>query len=190
MPAIQRISDRMALADVVAFDREDKPVLLVAAEERLIYPEVLDSYREVLLAIRRNIPFAILAFSEEMTIYRKHRTRSLVPVTTLPTREILRFYSRTFGDGYVSKDYIAGMIDAWLSDFMRHWKSLNPPYSEELAALGLVGRLEGGSTKRRVRLACLPVRGDQFPDELRNGAEPGGRHDPIESAPVPPANHA
>ena len=190
MPAIQRISDRMALADVVAFDREDKPVLLVAAEERKAEPIILASYLEVLRAIRRNIPFAILADAEEMTIYRKHRTRSLEPLATIPTREILRFYAPEFADRRVSKGFIAGMIDAWLGDFMRHWKSPTPPYSEVMTGLGLAGRLENGWSKARVRLACLPVCGDELPDQLRNGAEPGGRHHPLEPAPVPPADHA
>ena len=70
MSAIQRISDRMCLADVVAFDRDDKPVLVVAAEEQLIYPVVLYSYLEVLSAIRKDIPFAFLAFA------RTHETRN------------------------------------------------------------------------------------------------------------------
>ena len=74
MSAIQRISDRMALADVVAFDRDDRPVVIVAATEGMIYPEIeLASYEEIFGSIRKYIPFAILAFAEEMTIYRKRR---------------------------------------------------------------------------------------------------------------------
>jgi hypothetical protein len=190
MSAIQRISDRMALADVVAFDRDDKPVVVVAAEEQLIYPVVLYSYLEVLSAIRKDIPFAILAFSEEMTIYRKRRTRPLEPLATIPTREIIRFYAPTFADQRLSKLFIAEMIDAWLRDFMWHWKSPTPPYSETMASLGLVERLENGWSKARVRLACLPVRGDQLPPELRDREEPGNGHHPLELVPVPPTDHA
>ena len=190
MPAIQRISDRMALADVVAFDRDNKPIVIVAAEERLIYPESLASYREVLLAIRRNIPFAIIAFTEEMTIYRKHRNRSLDPVATIPTREIIRFYSPDFADRPVSAEFIARKIDDWLRDFMGHWKSPTPPFSRTMESLGLAARLEGGWSKERVRLACLPVRGDQLPDQLRDWAEPGNGRHPLESIPVPPTDHA
>ncbi len=190
MPAIQRISDRMCLADVVAFDRDDKPVVVVAAEEQLIYPVVLYSYLEVLSAIRKDIPFAILAFVDEMTIYRKHRTRPLEPLATIPTREVIRFYHPRHAEGRLSKDFIAGTIQLWLNDFIWHWKSATPPYSETMASLGLVERLENGRSKARVRLACLPVRGDQLPPELRDRPEPGNGRHPLEPAPVPPADHA
>ena len=190
MSAIQRISDRVALADVVAFDRHDEPVVVVAAAEQLIYPIVIHSYREVLSAIRKDFPFAILACADEMTIYRKRRTRPLEPLATIPTREIIRFYAPDFADRRPSKDFIAAKLRDWLEDFMRHWKSPNPPYSETMTSLGLAERLEGGRTKERVRLACLPVRGDQLPAELRDGAEPRSGDDPLEPVPVPPADHA
>jgi len=190
MSAIQRISDRMALADVVAFDRDDRPVVVVAAADRMIYPQELDSYREVLSAIRKDIPFAILAFAEEMTIFRKHRTRSLEPVATIPTREVIRYYYPSLADRRLSKTFIAGAIDVWFSDFIHHWKSPTPPYSETMASLGLMERLENGRSKVRVRLACLPVRGDQLLPELRDRPEPRGGSHPLETIPVPPADHA
>jgi hypothetical protein len=190
MPAIQRITDRLALVDLVALDRDDRPVLIVGAEEQKAEPIILAAYREVLKAIRRDIPFAILADAETMTIYRKDRTRSLEPVATIPTRDILSFYDPNFQEGRMFKDYIVAMIDAWLRDFMMHWSSPTPPASEAMAALGLAARLEGGRTKRRVRLACLPVRGDELPDELRDWPEPGRELHPRGSAPVPPVDHA
>jgi hypothetical protein len=188
MPAIQRISDRMTLADVVALDRDGKPVVVVAAEERPIYPVVIQSYLEVLSAIRRDIPFAILAFADEMTIYRKRRTRPLELLAKLPTREVIRFYSPQFADGPLSKWYIAAKLRDWLEDFMR--RSPDPPYWETIERLGLEQRLWGGWTKERVRLACLPVRGDQLPPELRDREELGSGSDPIEAPPVAPAGPA
>ncbi len=189
MPAIQRISDRMALADVVAFDRDDKPILMASAEEQVAEPQILESYLEVLQSIRRNIPFAILANIETMTLYRKHRTRSLEPVATIPTQEVIGFYYPRWVGKRVSKVFIAGTIDAWLRDFMRHWTSPTPPCSETMASLGLVERLEKGWTKERVRLACLPVRRDELPDQLRNGTELGSRPHPVEPALIPPVDH-
>ena len=171
MAAIQRISERRALVDLVALDRDDRPVLIVAAEGREAEPIILAAYLETLGAIRRDIPFAILADPERLTIYRKHGTRSVEPVATIPTAEILAFYDPSYSRGWASGDYIAGMIDAWLADFMRHWKSPTPPATEIMGSLGLAARLEGGWSKRRVRLACLPVRRDQLPIELRDGEE-------------------
>jgi hypothetical protein len=195
MSAIQRISDRVALADIVALDRDDQPVVVVAAANRMVYPQELPAYREVLSAIRKDIPFAILAFADEMTIYRKRRTRPLEPLVTLPSREVIRFYSSRFAspgfaEGPLFKDYIVTKLREWLEDFMMHWKSPTPPLSEMMTSLGLAGRLEGGRTKERVRLACLPVRGDQLPPELRDREEPWGGSDPLEPSTVPPTDHA
>lgn len=190
MPAIQRISDRHALADLVVFDREDRPVLIVAADGKKIEPRYRESYREILRSIRRNIPFAILADPEEIAVYRKDRTRTLVHLASIPTREILRAYDPVPDRGRFSKDLLAGMIDAWILDFQSHWKFPMPPGSETLAALGLSGRLDGGRSKREVRLACLPLPGDELSDELRDGTEPRGRGNPPQATPGPPADRA
>ncbi len=191
MPAIQRISDRHALADLVVFDRQDRPVLIVAAEGGKIQPRYLESYREVLQSIRRNIPFAILADSEEIAVYRKERTWRLVHLASIPTREVLLAYDPVPDRGRISKDLLAGMIAAWIRDLAIHWKLPTPPASETMVALGLTGRLDGGCwMKRGVRLACLPLRGDELPHELRDGAEPGGRGNPPEVTPGRPADRA
>ncbi|WP_435008941.1 hypothetical protein P12x_000194 [Tundrisphaera lichenicola] len=190
MPAIQRISDRHALADLVALDRDDLPVLIVAAEEKEAGPIVLASYLEVLKAIRRDIPFVILANAREMTIYRKDRTRSLEPIATIPTAEILSFYDPDYPQRWTSKGYLVARIDSWLRDLMRHWKSPEPPATGVLRTIGLADRLERGWLKRGVRLACLPVRGDELPDELRDWAEPGHGRYPLEATPIPSADHS
>ena len=46
IPAIQRIFDCMALADLVALDREDRPILIVADDEKVARPEILPAYEE------------------------------------------------------------------------------------------------------------------------------------------------
>ena len=143
MPAIQRISDRRALVDLVALDRDDRPVLIVGAEEKPANPIILAAYREVLKAIRRDIPFAMLANAQELTIYRKDRTRSLEVIATIPTRDILSFYDPNFRDGPMFKSYIVGRIDAWLRDLMRHWKSRRRP---PRASWKLWGWRDGWST--------------------------------------------
>ncbi len=192
MPAIQRISERRARVGLVAYDGEDRPVVIVGAWERERGPILLAATLETVGAIRGDIPFAMLANPETLTVYRKDRTRSLDPVATISTREILDFYSRGGAEHLAeraSAGYTIAMIDAWLGDFMRHWKSPTPPASEAITALGLTPRLESfGRTKREVRLACLPVRRDQLPIELRDGEEYWNERDRRESAHVPPAD--
>ena len=177
MSAVQRISDRHALLDLVALDREGKPVLMVGAEGQEADPIILASYLEVFGAIRRDIPFAVLASPKNLILYRKDPSRAFEAIAEIPTRKILEFYSSNFEDGLTFKEFLVGMIDAWLRDLMGHWKSPTPPASETMKALGLADRLEGGSLKRRVRLACLPVRRDQLPFELRDGEEYWSTHD-------------
>jgi len=190
MSAIQRISERRALVDLVAFDRDGRPVLIVAATGQEVRPIFLAAYLEILGAIRRDIPFAILADPERMTIYRKDRTWSVSPVAAISTGEILDFYGSPPGVGRDSKNYIIGMTDAWLRDFNWHWKSPTPPASETMTDLGLATRLARGRTRRRVRIACLPVRGDQLPIELRDGEEYWDRLDRQRKAQLPPADSA
>jgi hypothetical protein len=125
-----------------------------------------------------------------MTVYRKDRTRSLEPVATIPTRETLSRYDPAPGREGISKDYLVALIAAWLHDFGFRRGSELPPAWETMSALGLADRLKDGWLKRRVRLACLPVRGDELPDELRDRVEPGGRLHPIGPVAVSPADHA
>ena len=190
MSAIQRISARLALADIVALDRHDRPVLIVGAEEDYPGPLVLASYREIVKAIKRDIPFAILADAENLSVFRKVQNHSLELLTMLPTRKILSFYDPNFVEGRAFKDYIVGMIDSWLRDFMSHWKSPTPPESEMMSAVGLASLLEHGRTKRRVRLACRPVRGDELPIELRDGPEPWNGFHPSGTTSVHPTDLA
>jgi hypothetical protein len=190
MSAIQRISDRMAEADIVAFDSDDRPILIVAADIKVPESWLLGAYLEVLGSIRRDIPFVILANAEEMTIYRKDRTRSIDPIATIPTKETLRFYNPDFGKEREFKSFLVAMIDAWLRDFIYHWKSPEPPQSEVMTAVGLAARLENGSSRTEVRLACLPLRGDKLPPELRHWAEPRDGGDPLKPVSVPSADHS
>ena len=171
MAAIRRISERHAIVDIVALDSCGSPVLVVSAEATDAGPIMLVAYREILGAIRRDIPFAILADAQQVAVYRKVGTESLDLIATIPTPEILGFYDPGYPRVGVSEDYIVGMIDAWLRDFIRHWKSETPPAWGTMADLGLPARLEHGSLRRRVRLACLPVRRDQLPIELRDEEE-------------------
>jgi hypothetical protein len=48
----------------------------------------------------------------------------------------------------VFESYLLTLVEAWLRDLSYHWKSENPPGSEELRSAGLLKRLEGGTTQR------------------------------------------
>ncbi len=48
--------------------------------------------------------------------------------------------------------YLETLVEAWLRDLAYHWKSETPPESEKLAEIGLLQRLEGGTTHSLVNI--------------------------------------
>jgi len=45
----------------------------------------------------------------------------------------------------VFESYLLTLVEAWLRDLAYHWKSEDPPGSEELGKAGLIEKLEGGT---------------------------------------------
>ena len=66
----------------------------------------------------------------------------------LDTRQVLQHYDLEFPGKRVFESYLLTLVEAWLRDLAYHWKSENPPGSEELGRAGLLERLEGGTTQR------------------------------------------
>jgi hypothetical protein len=78
--------------------------------------------------------------------------RSLYIVTTGFIKWIGYFgeppYDPEFPRERVFESYLLTLVEAWLRDLAYHWKSENPPGSEELGRAGLLEKLEGGTTQR------------------------------------------
>ena len=70
------------------------------------------------------------------------------PIVRLDTRQVLQHYDPEFPRKRVFESYLLTLVEAWLRDLAYHWKSENPPGSEELARAGLLEKLEGGTTQR------------------------------------------
>jgi hypothetical protein len=69
-------------------------------------------------------------------------------VVYLDTPKVLSHYDPDFAGKRIFEFYLLTLVEAWLRDLAYHWKSPNPPGSEELQAAGFLGRVEGGTTQR------------------------------------------
>jgi hypothetical protein len=65
---------------------------------------------------------------------------------------VLRHYDAEFSNKRIFELYLTTLVEAWLRDLAYHWKSEKPPASEQLAAIGLLQQLEGGTTQPEVAL--------------------------------------
>jgi hypothetical protein len=64
-----------------------------------------------------------------------------------PSNKIQRVMSASTGQSWF-ESYLLTLVEAWLRDLAYHWKSEDPPGSEELGRAGLLEKLEGGTTQR------------------------------------------
>jgi hypothetical protein len=181
MPIEKRIPKNRFLVDFVAYDKAGKPVLFGWTTSTTVSPEAIDHLVACLNASRSKIPFALLADSDQLLIYRKNIEDHAETVWTSPTATILAHYDpdlgRSFDLGWpepkpgsvlaqtalqlhkrrIFAHYLTTLIQAWLRDLAYRWKSSVPPAMDEMANIGLLERLEGGTTKSEVWLAGNPL---------------------------------
>ena len=145
------------LADVLAFDRDGRPVVFVDVKGMTPVPE---SALQLLETLRSNIPpipFGILADPERLQFFQMGGS-TLDPVFVLATRELTRAYGPSGADDTPPYEtYLKGLIDVWLTDLDFHWKHAVPPANEEMKSLGIVALLAGGTIEREVHLASARV---------------------------------
>ena len=139
-------------ADIIARNRQGQTVLLVEVKATKLKKssatkqsaiEYLKSYLQI---GNTKIPFAMLADLENIEIFQWDGANLSEPVSVLNTAAILNHYDPEFSSKRIFWYYLETLIEAWLRDLAYHWKSENPPASEELAAIGLLQVLEGGNT--------------------------------------------
>ena len=149
-------TERMEVAhrrvDLVALDRDERIVLLVefrggAAEQKAISD--LTSYFK---AANMVIPFAMLVDLEDIQIFQWDGANLSEPISSLKTAAVLSHYEPEFSSKQIFYTYLITLLDVWLHDLEFHWKSKTPPASEQLAAIGLLPLLEGGTTQTEVEL--------------------------------------
>ncbi len=146
METLSRMPRRAYLADIVAFDANDVPVMLVEVkarqEEKVFDKEQLMQN----LQAAPTIPYAMLVTLRDIQIF-EWKSQTLSLLLTEPTADVLSIYDREFGEKNIYYDYLTTLVEAWLRDVAFHWKSLTPPLLEQLSRLGLAEKLSRGMTR-------------------------------------------
>jgi hypothetical protein len=163
--------------DIIALDKDDRVVVLIevkiiqaqeqAAKQR-IADYMISWMKAVLAKISEQhtiIPYAMFVDTEQILIFKWDGVNLSEPVCSLNTGEILRYYEPEFGKKWIFEDTIETLVESWLHDLADHWKSEIPPASEQVAAIGLLPLLAGGTTKSGVELGGNFIYRDQLFDE-------------------------
>jgi hypothetical protein len=145
MNAILGKSGQRIEVDVIVLDKEDRPVLLVEAKAKanVSQDEVFRFLGQFEVS---EFPFAMFADFSRIAIFGKDLADPRTPICGIETVAVLSLYEPAFGQKRIFPDYFEALIEAWLRDFAFHWKSVRPPASKELEAIGLAQRLSGGMT--------------------------------------------
>ena len=151
-------------ADIIALDKDDRVVVLIevkiieaqepAAKQRIA--DYMISWMKAVLAKiseqRTIIPYAMFVDTEQILIFKWDGVNLSEPVCSLNTGEILRHYEPEFGSKRIFKRYLTRLVEAWLRDLAYNWKSEIPTASEQIAKIGLLPLLAGGTTKSGVEI--------------------------------------
>ena len=160
--------------DIIAVDKDDRVVMLIevkiiqaqepAAKQRIV--DYMISWMKAVLAKiseqRTLIPYAMFVDTEQIQIFKWDGENLSEPVCVLNTGDILRHYEPEFGKKWISERYLESLIESWLEDLAYNWKSEMPAASEQIAIIGLLQRLTGGTTKSGVQLGNFVYRDKLF----------------------------
>lgn len=147
------------IADIIAQNREGQPVLLVEVKANTLKAKdiAISQLKLYLQAANINIPFAMLVDLEDIQIFQWHEANLSEPIVSVKTADVLNCYDPEFSGKRIFEQYLRTLVEAWLRDLAYHWKSEKPPASEHLAAIGLLQRLEGGTTQAEAALGSNTV---------------------------------
>lgn len=147
-------------ADVVALDKYGQIVLLVEVksydfklESKLTPQMAISQIISYLKVAEHLIPFAMLVDLKNIQIFQWDGANLSEPISYLNTADVLSCYEPEFSNKRIFGLYLSTLIEAWLRDLAYHWKLDKPPASEQLAAIGLLQRLEGGTTQIEVLIS-------------------------------------
>jgi hypothetical protein len=137
-------------ADLIVVDRDWRTFGLVEVMAKVAGAEQIEHWRHRLDQSRPSIVFGILVDPETIRLFKREQG-TFAPVAELKARQVFGHYTPEFapiktrlGDIPLSRDYIRGLAGGWLRDLANHWKSANPPGTEDLSGTGFLERVQGG----------------------------------------------
>ena len=141
-------------ADILAFDRLDKPVLLVEIKARHTSIERgKERLAHYLQSAATLIPFGMIVTERSIQVFRWDGQQLSEPVFESSTAKILSVYDPEFSQKQVFEYYMITLVEAWLHDVAYQWKSEMPPGYSLLEKAGIAQQLQGGTTRAGSLLA-------------------------------------
>jgi hypothetical protein len=132
--------------DAAVVDRENNPVALIQVRANPVESWATFLPRQ-LAKLTERVPFVLTIDPNSIHLYRPSGDNLGKAIVRLDTRQVLQHYDPEFPRKRVFEPYLLTLVEAWLRDLAYHWKSENPPGSEELRSAGLTEKLEGGTTQ-------------------------------------------
>jgi hypothetical protein len=132
--------------DAAIVDSENEPVALVEVK---MHP--VEKWATILPRRLAKFPGRVTYFLAVdpscIQLYRAVADSLGEPIVRLDTRQVLRHYDPEFPRQRMFESYLLTLVEAWVRDLAYHWKSENPPGSDELGRAGLLEKLAGGTTR-------------------------------------------
>lgn len=146
METLSRMPGRVYVADIVAFDANDVPVVLVEVkarqEEKVFDKEHLVQYLQAAPAIS----YAMLVTLRDIQIF-EWKSQTLSLLLTAATADVLSEYEPELRQKTIYEYYLTALVETWLRDVAYHWQSATPPLFNQLRQLGLAEKLNNGTTR-------------------------------------------
>ena len=132
--------------DAAVVDRENHAVALVQVKAHPVERWATNLPGQ-LAKFAQRVAFVLTIDPNHIELYRPAGENLGEPLVHLDTQQVLQHYDPEFAGKRVFESYLLTLVEAWLRDLAYHWKSENPPGSEELGRTGLLEKLEGGTTQ-------------------------------------------
>jgi hypothetical protein len=132
--------------DTIVVDKEDQPIALMQVKGIPMANGWASHLPKQLQAVGMHVPFVILVDPNWIDVYQWDGSTLTGPVAHLAAADVLRPYEPEYGNFRIYYEYLQTLVEAWLRDLAYHWKLESPPRSDELRRVGLLSRLEGGTT--------------------------------------------
>jgi hypothetical protein len=134
--------------DAAVVDRENHAVALIQVKAYPLGPKWATILPKELARFAERVDFVLAVDPAFIRLYRPAENDLGDPIVRLDTPQVLQHYDPESSKRRLFEAYLLTLVEAWLRDLAYHWKSENPPGSEELQRAGLLARLEGGTTQR------------------------------------------
>jgi hypothetical protein len=132
--------------DAAVVDSENHAVALVQVKAHPVGQNWETFLPKQLVKLPHSGAFVLTIDPNCILLYEWNGKELTGPVVKFETATILQHYEPEFGKRRMFEPYLLTLVEAWLRDLAYHWKSEHPPGSEELRRVGLLGKLEGGTT--------------------------------------------